>query len=190
MSRVWTVNHGASEICRYRYVCCSLPWIFCSRSFFFRACWFSLANHNSSCGLALTLQPRASVTFEFIDVEDKDARRKARSHVIREAKQRQKLETLRYHKNREGNKRSLAPAVISTKTVQSNEVEITPNQNQLLVKNAVSFLPSINTVLEGLVDPFNQFPVKLTSGKDLGLVDHCKSWGNLTASLAHLVPQY
>ena len=69
----------------------------------------------------------------------------------------------------------MAPAVISTKTVQSNEVEITPNQNQLLVKNAVSFLPSINTVLEGLVDPFNQFPVKLTSGKDLGLVDHCKS---------------
>lgn len=62
--------------------------------------------------------------------------------------------------------------MISTKTVQSNEVEITPNQNQLLVKNAVSFLPSINTVLEGLVDPFNQFPVKLTSGKDLGLVDH------------------
>ncbi|PVH77910.1 hypothetical protein DL98DRAFT_573470 [Cadophora sp. DSE1049] len=125
-----------------------------------------------SAGTALTLQPRASVTFEFIDVGDKDARRKARSHVIREAKQRQKLETLRYQKNREGSKRSLAPAVIRTKPVQPNEEETTQNQNSLVAKNAVNFLPSINTVLEGLIDPFNQFPVKLTSGKDLGLVDH------------------
>ena len=147
-----------------------------------------MANHDSSSGLALTLQPRASVTFEFIDVEDKDARRKARSHVIREAKQRQKLETLRYHKNREGIKRSLAPAVISAKVVQSDE-ETTRNQSQLLAKNGVNFLPSINTVLEGLVDPFNQFPVKLTSGKDLGLVDHCKSRGNFTASPSHLFPR-
>ncbi|KAH9215869.1 fungal-specific transcription factor domain-containing protein [Leptodontidium sp. 2 PMI_412] len=117
--------------------------------------------------LALTLQPRTSLTFEFIDVEDKDARRKARSHVIREAKQRQKLETLRFQKNKEGTKRSLAPAVSRTKVLQP-----VLQETSVVAAKAVNFLPSISTVLEGLIDPFNQFPVKLTSGKDLGLVDH------------------
>lgn len=128
-----------------------------------------LADHVSSLHLALTLQPRTSLTFEFIDVEDKDARRKARSHVIREAKQRQKLETLRFQKNKEGTKRSLAPAVSRTKVLQP-----VLQETSVVAAKAVNFLPSISTVLEGLIDPFNQFPVKLTSGKDLGLVDHCK----------------
>jgi len=133
----------------------------------------------------LTLQPRSAVSYAWIDVEDKDARRKARSHVIREAKHRQELETFRHQKLKEGSKRHIASAGAKTKILQHVEqqvelVELQAEQNEeqleinALVSNANNYLPSIKTVLEGLVDPFDQFPVKLTSPRDLGLVDHCK----------------
>lgn len=138
----------------------------------------SLADLNAASGLALTLQPRSSLSYEWIDVKDKDARRKARSHVIRESKHRQKLDTLRNQKIKEGSKRPLAPADAKTKTPQQgHQMELS-----ILASHAHNYLPSVRTVLEGLIDPFNQFPIKLTSARDLGLVDHCKILATLLPS--------
>lgn len=121
---------------------------------------------------APTLQPRTSVSFEWINVEDKDARRKARSHVIRESKHRQKLEkTLRNQRLKDGGQRQLACAAIEPK---SYEQGISKETIALAGSDTRNYLPSVRTVLEGLVDPFNQMPAKLMTAKDLGLVDHCK----------------
>lgn len=132
-----------------------------------------LAYHDSASGLVssspIQTQPRTSLKFEFIDVEDKDARRKARSHVIREAKLRQKLETLRFQKSKEGSKRSLAPAMSEREDLLTRQPGVKNG-----TANPAHFLPSINSVIQGLVDPFNHFPVKLSSANDLGLVDHCE----------------
>jgi hypothetical protein len=138
----------------------------------------------------VTLRPGSSVTgssvtFEWIDVEDKDARRKARSHVIRESKHRQKTEALRNQKLKEGNKRQLAPAEVKIKSSQQaspqNETSIVASQQgtpreemNIVAVNAHDYLPSVRNVLQGLIDPFNQMPAESMSSQDLGLVDHCK----------------
>ncbi len=129
----------------------------------------------------MTLQPRSSPSYEWIDVEDKDARRKARSHVIREAKQRQKLDTLRNQKIREGSKRPIAPAEVKAKISQQTQ----QHGPIILGRTSQNYLPSIRTILEGLIDPFNQFSTNMASSKDLGLVDHCKILTTLLSSRDH-----
>jgi hypothetical protein len=97
--------------------------------------------------------PRHSNKFEFINVDDKDGARRAKSHAVKEFKRRKKAEGTRFQKLKESSSRQLIAAAPSHAAV----------------------LPPAITILDvGRVDTFNQFPTKLNSGKDLGLVHHCK----------------
>jgi hypothetical protein len=91
--------------------------------------------------------------FEFIDIDDKDGARRAKSHVVKELKRRKKAEGARFQKLKESSSRQLIAAAPSHAAVPP---------------------PAITILDVGRVDPFNQFPTKLNSEKDLGLVHHCK----------------
>jgi len=88
--------------------------------------------------------------FEFIDIDDKDGTRRAKSHAVKEFKRRKKAEGARFQKRKESSSRQLIAAAPP---------------------------PPAITILDigRVVDPFNQFPAKLDSEKDLGLVHHYHS---------------
>jgi hypothetical protein len=91
--------------------------------------------------------------FEFIDIDDKDGTRRAKSHAVKEFKRRKKAEGARFQRLKESSSRQLIAAA---------PANVVP--------------PPAITILDvgRVVDPFNQFPTKLDSEKDLGLVHHCK----------------
>jgi hypothetical protein len=92
--------------------------------------------------------------FEFIDIDDKDGTRRAKSHAVKEFKRRKKAEGARFQRLKEISRRQL--------------IAVAP-ANTAVPPPAITIL-NIGRV----VDPFNQFPTKLDSEKDLGLVHHCK----------------
>jgi hypothetical protein len=91
--------------------------------------------------------------FEFIDIDDKNGTRRAKSHAVKEFKRRKKAEGARFQRLKESSSRQLIAAAPSHAAVPP---------------------PAITILDVGRVDPFNQFPTKLNSEKDLGLVHHCK----------------
>ena len=91
--------------------------------------------------------------FEFIDIEDKDGTRRAKSYAVKEFKRRKKAEGARFQRLKESSTRQLIAAAPTHPAVPP---------------------PAITILDVGRVDPFNQFPTKLDSEKDLGLVHHCK----------------
>jgi hypothetical protein len=117
-----------------------------------------------------------TVSFEWINVGDEDSRRKVRSHVIRESKQRQRVEALRIQKIKESSSRPLASANLRDTLVQQSRDENIATLHT--VSKALWTLP--RTVLEGAMDPFNRLPVNLNSTRDHGLVDHCTSTTSIT----------
>jgi hypothetical protein len=91
--------------------------------------------------------------FEFIHIDDKNGARRAKSHAVKEFKRRKKAEGARFQKLKESSSRQLIAAAPAHAVIP----------------------PPVITILDvGRVDPFNQFPTKLNSEKDLGLVHHCK----------------
>jgi hypothetical protein len=93
--------------------------------------------------------------FEFINIDDKDGMRRAKSHAVKEFKRRKKAEGARFQRLKESSSRQLIAAAPANNTAVP--------------------LPAITIFDIGrVVDPFNQFPTKLDSEKDLGLVHHCK----------------
>jgi hypothetical protein len=93
--------------------------------------------------------------FEFIDIDDKDGTRRAKSHAVKEFKRRKKAEGARFQRLKESSSRQLIAAAPA---------------NTAVPPPAITILDVVGRV----VDPFNQFPTKLDSEKDLGLVHHCK----------------
>jgi hypothetical protein len=94
--------------------------------------------------------------FEFIDIDDKDGTRRAKSHAVKEFKRRKKAEGARFQRLKESSSRQLIAAAAPANTA--------------VPPSAITMLDVVGRV----VDPFNQFPTKLDSEKDLGLVHHCK----------------
>jgi hypothetical protein len=93
--------------------------------------------------------------FEFIDIEDKDGTRRAKSHAVKEFRRRKKAEGARFQRLKESSSRQLIAAA-----PRSGHPAVPP--------------PAITILDTSVVDPFNQFPTKLDSETDLGLIHHCK----------------
>ena len=92
--------------------------------------------------------------FEFINVEDKDGTRRAKSHAAKQHRRRKKAEGLRLQRLKGNSSRRLVAATPAT------HFEHPPGLSMLYI---------------GQIDPFHLFPTKLESEEDLGLVHHCKS---------------
>lgn len=129
--------------------------------------------------------------FEFINVDDKDARRLARSHITREINRRQRDQALRFQQVRNGGKKVLMQAPEKPKAYQTHSKKSVPINSQiLLLISATPKLPAkevvaisnvqVNTpthvILEpGRLDAFRLLPPSMKDSRDFGLVDHCKS---------------
>lgn len=107
-------------------------------------------------------------SFEFINSEDKDGTRRAKSHAVKDFKRRQKAEGARFQRLRQsGKKKAIAanPLPNSGEGISYDQVRSSPPV----------ILPSPTLALAGesSVDPFSHFPIQLNSSKDLGLIHHC-----------------
>lgn len=104
-------------------------------------------------------------TFEFINNKDADSTRRAKSHATKDFKRRQKAESVRYFKLKDGVKKRIASAP------PSPDLDF---EEANLGCQCSSVYRRLETVLDGSADPFNLFPVKLNSDNDRSLVQHCK----------------
>jgi len=103
--------------------------------------------------------------FEFINNKDADSTRRAKSHATKDFKRRQKAESVRYLKLKDGAKKRIASAP------PSPDLDF---EEENLECQRSSVHRRLETVLDGSTDPFNLFPVKLHSHNDRSLVQHCK----------------
>lgn len=114
----------------------------------------------------------ATAVFEWINVQDQDTTSRAKSHVRRELKRRQRAEGLRFQRLKEGSGHKLLLAGSSS---QPEEDERTDNDGivDLKVDTAASPPSHLIFILNGTPEPFNAMPAKLDSNKDLLLINHC-----------------
>lgn len=111
-------------------------------------------------------------TFAFIDTEDKDGTRRARSHAGKEFRRRQKATGQRYQHLKDSKSKKGIAAKPSAHARIGNPLTGS-NSSQAMVLAAPLVLPTpVN--MGNSVDPFSNFPAKLNSVKDLGLIHHCK----------------
>ncbi|KAG4432121.1 hypothetical protein IFR05_012395 [Cadophora sp. M221] len=109
-------------------------------------------------------------SFEFINSEDKDGTRRAKSHAVKDFKRRQKAEGARFQRLREsGKKKAIAanPPPKSGEDISYDQVRSSP---PVVVPS-----PTLALAGESSVDPFSHFPIQLNSSKDLGLIHHYHS---------------
>jgi hypothetical protein len=106
--------------------------------------------------------------FKFIVNGDRESTRKAKSHAIKDFKRKQKAQSSRFLERKYGAKTHIAAAPPRSHRQGSVKEED-------LDSHCISAPLKISTYLDGEIDPFNLFPVRLISDADKGLVQHCES---------------
>ncbi|PVH82311.1 hypothetical protein DL98DRAFT_143460 [Cadophora sp. DSE1049] len=110
-------------------------------------------------------------SFEFINSEDKDGTRRAKSHAVKDFKRRQKAEGVRFQRLREsGKKKAIAANPPPRRIEESSSYPRDRSSPPVLVPS-----PALAFASASSVDPFSHFPVQLNSTKDLGLIHHYHS---------------
>ncbi len=112
-------------------------------------------------------------SFEFINNEDKDGTRRAKSHAVKDFKRRQRAEGARYQRLRDSGSKKII-AANPHPSIRPGERLSHAQTREKSTPAVAAPSPVLLHVTGTMVDPFSQFPIQLNSNKDLGLIHHCR----------------